>query len=65
MVKDSPDKVPSGSWDKAGTETAIVALCSPKCPCAELIFQPPALLALRHLCKVQIQYGALMAHQWR
>lgn len=54
MEKDFPDKVPSGSWDKAGTETAIVALCSPKCLRAELIFQPLALLVFKHLCKVQI-----------
>lgn len=54
MVKDSPDRVPSGSWDNAGTEAAIVALCSPKCPRAELIFQPPALLVFKHLCKVHI-----------
>lgn len=54
MAKDSLDKVPPGSWDKAGTETAIVALCSPEHPRAELIFQPPALLVFKHLCEVQI-----------
>lgn len=54
MAKDSPDKVPPGSWDKAGTETAIVALCSPEHPRAELIFQPPSLLVFKHLCRVQI-----------